>query len=127
VPTKASFTFFVTDSVGCERSSVAPRSSEIAKAILSSRVTPSGHSRLTESMTEKVNEAPINKCENFNSLRIKKLSKINPLKRGTSVLTNPIFSIEKMKEKRIEEEEEQKLEELSSRIKHSPYARVLIL
>jgi len=55
----ASFTFSVIDSVGYERPSAAPRSSEIAKAIPSPRVTPSGHSRLTESVTEKVNEALI--------------------------------------------------------------------
>ncbi len=57
-PSRAVFTSSVTDSVGCDWPSAAPRSSEIAKAIPSSRVAPSGPSRLTESVTEEVNTAP---------------------------------------------------------------------
>lgn len=54
---EAVFTSSVIDSVGCERSSAAPRSSEIAKTTPSLGVAPSSLSRLTESVTEQVNTA----------------------------------------------------------------------
>ncbi len=62
----AVFTSSVTDSVGCEGPSAAPRSSEIAKVIPSSRVAPSGPSRLAESVTEEVNMASFSSQKKFN-------------------------------------------------------------